>query len=107
MPAAFDTDTDESKDLLVARACVLKTLHFVNADAGVRYIQVFDADDIADVTLGTTAPYYVVPMGSSATGTIAFWGGLPLSTGCVVAATTTATGSTGVTADAFVSVTYD
>ena len=107
MPAAFSATVDDGKDLLVARACVLKTLHYVNADAGLRYLQVFDAGDVDDVTLGTTAPYYVVPMGSSATSTIPFAGGLPLTHGCVVCATTTPTGSTAVTADAFVSVTFD
>lgn len=107
MPAAFSAGVDEEKDVLVARGCVLKTLHFVNADAGLRYIQVFDAALAASVTLGTTPPTYVVPMGTSATGTIMFWGGLPLRSGCVVCATTTPTGNTPVTADAFVSVTFD
>lgn len=107
MPAAFSVGVDEEKDLLVARGCTIRCVHFVNADAGVRYVQLFDAGDVDDVTLGTTTPDYVVPMGSSATGTVPLAQGLVFTRGCVACATTTATGSTAVTSDAFVSIVFD
>lgn len=107
MPAGFSISVDESKDMLASRHCVLKTLHFVNADAGVRYLQCFASNNAAGITLGTTPPDMVIPMASSQTFTVQFGDGLAWSNGFIVCATTTATGSTPVTADAFVSITYD
>jgi len=72
MPAAFFAGVDEGKDVLVAQPCVMSVMHFLNADASIRYIQLFDANDIADVTLGTTPPFYVCHMGVSAGGTVIF-----------------------------------
>lgn len=107
MPAAFSTGVDEQKDLLVAQPCVLGLVHFLNSDASIRYLQFFDADDIADVTLGTDPPFYVLHMGASAAGTVIIPRGLKFSEGVIVCATTTPSGNTPVTADAFVSIVWD
>lgn len=107
MPAAFFAGVDEGKDVLVAQPCVMSVMHFLNSDASIRYIQLFDANDIADVTLGTTPPFYVCHMGVSAGGTVIFPRGLAFTTGIVACATTTPSGNTGVTADAFVSIVWD
>lgn len=106
MPAAFSTSVDEGKDLLITAPSYLSVVHFLNADAGIRYLQLFDVDDVDDVTLGTTPPTYVIHMGSSAGGTVILPRGLRLDHGLVACATTTPSGSTGVTADAFVSVVW-
>lgn len=107
MPAAFSSSVDEGKDLLIAQPARLQVVHFLNGDAAIRYLQLFDANDVADVTLGTTPPSYVIHMGSSAGGTVILPMGLDLRLGLVACATTTPSGSTGVTADAFVSVVWN
>lgn len=107
MPAAFSSSVNGGKDLLIAQPCTLGLVHFLNGDAAIRYLQIFDADDVADVTLGTTAPTYVIHMGASAGGTVILPRGLGLRRGLVACATTLPSNSVAVTADAFVSVVWD
>ena len=65
-----------------------------NPAAAASYVQVFNATP-ANVTLGTTAPAIIIPMGTLATASFAFADqGLTLPVAMSVAATTTATGST-------------
>lgn len=107
MPAAFAANVDDTVQALETRHLRLRSVHFVNADADVRYIQFFDADDPMDVTIGTDDPFLVIPMGTSAVASVVISEGMTFTNGLVVGATTTADGATGVTADAFVSITYD
>ena|SRR3990172_28711 len=65
------------------------------------YVQLFDAAVITDVTLGTTKPDWVV-MTDFGAGEVSTGDGLPTNglvfhAGLVVASTTTASGSTGIT----------
>lgn len=76
----------------------IASLAFLNTNASVSYIQVFDAATVGAVTLGTTPPKAVfgIPASGSIThdlGTL----GLNFLNGIVAAATTTATGLTTVT----------
>lgn len=66
-----------------------------NPDAVVSYIQMFDAQ-FATITLGTTAPTAVFPLAAASVLPIAEIN-LAFVNGCVIACTTTATGSTAPT----------
>lgn len=100
----YFTDGDETVQNISAVPCSLHSIHLVNGDAGVRYVQIFDAA-AGDVTLGTTVPDMVIPMGSSATVHLTFYKSVGFKTACSFACTTTATGSTPVTVDTFVGAT--
>lgn len=83
--------------------CVLTAarIHTETAAADV-YLQLFDAASTSGITLGTTQPDWVIML-DSGTGTVSGGDGLPSSglairNGLVGACTTTATGSTGSTA---------
>lgn len=83
-----------TKTLLRTGPCFVTDLRFINTDGGIRFCQLFDAAAIADVTLATTQPDWVL---------VAAAGGeddgpqeaLVFDKGIVAAATTTATGDTG------------
>lgn len=64
-----------------------------NPNASAVYIQVFDVAS-GSVTLGTTAPTYVISLPASAAANVEFALGITHSTAITLAATTTATGST-------------
>lgn len=71
--------------------------HLLNTTAAAAFLQVF-FKPAASVTLGTTAPDYVVHLGANESQTINFPSeglGLAAGTGISIAGTTTATGSTG------------
>lgn len=106
MPAAFSDSVNADGDVLVGRAITLHTINYNNEDSAVRFLQFFDVDDTADVTLGTDTPDLVVAIGQQTT-TVDLVFGMWFQVGCTVYATTEPTGSTSVTADAFVSVTFD
>lgn len=63
-----------------------------NPNASVTYIQVFDVAS-ASVTLGTTAPTYVIPIPAAAAANVEFTLGINHTTAITLAATTAATGS--------------
>lgn len=65
-----------------------------NASAAISYLQVFDAKQTADVTLGATTPNFVFPLQASVNNAIEVPPeGLACLNGIVVAVTTTATGA--------------
>ena len=64
-----------------------------NPNSSVCYVQVFDAAN-GSVTLGTTAPTYVISIPAAAAANIEFSVGISHTTAIVLAATTTPTGST-------------
>lgn len=89
-------------------AGLLGSIYCYNPNATVGYVQIFDAASTGAVTLGTTAPK--LSIGIPATS----GNGIPLSaigitflTGIQVAATTTATGSTGVSTGLECNAMYD
>jgi hypothetical protein len=76
----------------------------LNTAAAITYVQVFDLAAVGSVTLGTTAPNFVIPMAVSTAYHFAFPQGksLPFANGIVMFATTTPTGSTGATVNGVV-----
>lgn len=66
---------------------------FYNPNSSAVYIQVWDVAS-ASVTVGTTAPTYVIPLPATAAANVEFSNGINHATAITVAATTTATGST-------------
>jgi hypothetical protein len=66
---------------------------FYNPNASVVYIQVWDVAN-ASITVGTTAPTYVIPIPATAGANLEISLGITHATAINVAATTTATGST-------------
>ena len=82
-------------------ALILTAAHAINTTSADAYLQLFDAAAVADVTVGTTIPDWVV-MSDFGTGLVSQddmlpANGLSFRNGLVAASTTTATGSTGAT----------
>ena len=87
--------------LVQAGALILTAVHAINTTAADAYLQLFDAAAIADVTVGTTIPDWVV-MSDFGVGLVSVSDGLPsfglsFRNGLVVASTTTPINSTGAT----------
>lgn len=82
------------KTLLFGKACFLTSLKYINEDSAARFLQMFDAAAVADVTLGTTKPKWVMTAGANGGDDDAIGSGLKFDKGIVVAGTTTVTGST-------------
>jgi hypothetical protein len=95
----FSGGVAAAKTAVKATPCQIHGWHIVNQNAAEAFIQVFDKA-AGDVTVGTTAPDYVIPLPASG-GAV-----LPLNkvgfrhdVGLVVACTTTATGAGAGAAD--------
>lgn len=84
---------------------VLHSVFLANLDASVCYLQIFDVASHSSVTLGTTTPDQVIHVAASAERTLPLldWG---FNNGCVIAATTTATGNTSPSTGLSVNLTY-
>jgi hypothetical protein len=67
---------------------------FGNPNTSTAYVQVFDTTGA--VTLGSTAPTFVIPIPAGAGANIEFTNGIAIANGIKVAATTTATGASTV-----------
>lgn len=84
-----------------AAACTFYGAMFMNVSSAPAYIQVFAVSATTDVSLGVTVPTFVipVPVNSTAANGAAFVletdRGISITKGMSIAATTTATGSTG------------
>lgn len=88
-----NTNVTETKVLVSAVGVALAEyfLHNTHAtDAG--FLQFFDVDDPADVTLGTTVPDWVIPLKGKESANLAGMN-LKFENGIVIAATASATGS--------------
>lgn len=82
----------------------LRSIHAHSETAG-RYVQVFDASAVADVTLGTTEPRLVLPLENIDDSVQRRFEGVKFQLGVVIAATTAARGdTTGGTLNYFVEV---
>jgi hypothetical protein len=73
---------------------VLTALSIINAIAAAQFIQVFDAVQVADVTLGTTSPDFEISVPTSGSAIAALASGLRFMKGIVVASTTAEKGAT-------------
>lgn len=82
-----------TKTAVNAAASTMGGYMFYNPNSSVVYIQVWNVA-IGSITVGTTAPTYVIPIPATSSGHIEFTCGIKHGTEINVAATTTATGST-------------
>lgn len=87
------TALTNTKISIVAGAATFGGYYFYNPNATAAYIQVFNTLT-GSVTLGTTPPFYVLSLPATAGGNLEIANGIKHDTALVVAATTTATGST-------------
>lgn len=104
-------DLDETEEQVKGSAGQLYWIHAMNLSNAVKYLQVFNAT-AASVTVGTTAPDMVFPLPTQgdtngAGFVLSVPNGIAFGTAITMAATTTATGSTGAgTNEVFVNVGY-
>lgn len=101
----FDESVSETKQTVIAAPVLLFNILGYNSGGSVSYLQFFDALS-ADVTVGTTAPSFVIPL--PATGGYDVGLNCPegFRTGIVIACTATATGSGAPGANALVKLNY-
>jgi len=84
-----NTDTDETDDLAYSGSKTLKQIKINNsANTTVLYLQLWDDNNPASVTPGTTEPQAVFFCPASSTISYVFPGGLAFATGIVMAGTT-------------------
>jgi len=83
-----------------ATAGLLYGWSVINTTLAVAYVQVFDADAVTDVTLGSTQPRFVIPLAASGVVNVALAKPIVFANGIVVFSTTTPTGSTGAAVNA-------
>lgn len=108
----YKADLAATKQVIAARAADIYSIIGVNvASNAITYLQFFDALT-ADVTVGTTAPKFTVAINTAAasnitTSSLLFDTPLYFKTGVVIAATTTATGSTAPAGNVLVTVQYN
>ena len=100
VPAAgvISNNTVTEADVLVQAGHVhVVAMHAINTTAAAAFVQYFDAAAVADVTVGTTVPVWVLrsPASSVSDGDGLPTHGLLFKLGVVIASTTTPTGNTG------------
>lgn len=102
--APFSASQTSTKGVVKASAGTLYGYEIINNGSALCYIQVFNKLT-ANVTIGTTAPDWVIPVPAPSSGTAGAGlvheldKGYSFSTGLVIACTTTRTGSTSATCD--------
>jgi len=89
----FDSSVTNSVELVVAGARYVTSIRIDNPNAAKRYLQLFDAEKIADVTLGSTAPTFVIPVLSSSIENEDITQGIAFRKGICYAFTDTASGA--------------
>lgn len=102
-----NTDVDETEDAVKTSAGKLLAAYGYNDGASEVYLKFYN-DTVANVTVGTTAPFMTLPIpaGSAFTATWGDIGGIPFSAAITIAATTgAATADTGAPATGQVVVT--
>lgn len=80
--------------------CALEALWAVNEAAAESFIQFFDAAQVGDVTVGTTANRFALPLPASGGGVVPLPSKINFQKGLVAASTTTASGNSTATVDA-------
>lgn len=101
----FDSDADNTAQVLKAAAGTLYKVHAVNTNVAAAYIQLFNVA-AGSVTVGVTAPNYVIYVPPSGAVTEDFVHPLNFATAITYAATTTATGAGDPTTGLTVSAAY-
>lgn len=96
---------DETEDVVSAAPCTINDFFLYNPGSSTGYFHIYDADDLADVTVGTTDPIRTYPLGAGKamhpTGL-----NIGLNNGLVVAATLGYTGNTAPQTEMVVNIGY-
>lgn len=103
----FDATADATKAQVGSGRQRLRSIHSQELDSAVGYIQLFDKA-VGDVTVGTTTPDMVIPLGADGALNVV-WGddGPTFMTGLTYAVTTTPTGSTDPTTPVPLTIVHD
>ena len=102
----FDSDADNTAQVLVAGRAQLNQIHAINNDATDAFVQLFNVA-AADVTVGTTTPDYVIYVPASGAVIIDFAWPVLFETALTYECTTTATGNTDPTTGLTLSGTFN
>ena len=94
--AAYYSNTALAGTATLAKTgkCSLAGFHMLSGSAAAAYVQFFDKAAASEVTLGATTPDFVIGLPASGGATRSYDSRIQFTNGVVVAATTTATGST-------------
>jgi hypothetical protein len=95
----FDDDVVEADVLIQAGQTIVTAYNIHNTTAADAFLQMFNAAAIADVTMGTTVPNYVIAVEANGVQHGNFPGGLGFTLGLVVAGTTATGNATGAAID--------
>jgi hypothetical protein len=98
LPLPFSASVNATKQQIKGSAGQIYGWQILNTTSAIAYVQVFDKTS-ANVTVGTTAPDYVIPLPPSGGATIEISQGITHANGITAACTTTRTGSTGAACD--------
>lgn len=101
----YSAQVSGTKTTVQAVPCRIAAYHFMNTTAAIAYVQVFNKL-AADVTVGTTAADLIIPLAANGSAIMPalepLRNQISLNTGCVIACTTTRTGSTGAAVDCLI-----
>ena len=95
----FNDDVNATDVLVQTAETVLYSVSLHNVTAADAFLLLFNAAAIADVTVGTTVPDYVIPNAANGVVNMAFVKPLLFNLGLVIASTTTTDGSTNAAQD--------
>lgn len=102
----YKTITDNSVELVKGSDTLLHFIHVTNPDASEAFVQFFNAAAADDVTLGTTAPDFVVRVAATGAEVVPVPSPLSFPLGLCYAVATTPTGNTDTASDAYVTLGY-
>lgn len=95
----FNDDVAGTAELVQAGRTVVYAYNMHNTTAADAFLLLYDAAAAASVTVGTTAPDYVIPAGANEIVQGQFPAGIAFANGLVIASTTATEGSTGAAQD--------
>ena len=98
LPLPFSASVNATKQQVKGSAGQVYGWQILNTTSAIAYVQVFDKTS-ANVTVGTTAPDYVIPLPPNSGATLGIGQGVAHANGITIACTTTRTGSTGAVCD--------
>tara|TARA_R110002020_G_scaffold21899_1_gene74334 strand:+ start:2307 stop:2684 length:378 start_codon:yes stop_codon:yes gene_type:complete len=102
-----NTDTDETEDLAYSGSKQLQQVRIANSNVSSVFLQLWNLNDVANVTMGTTEPHMVLPCPAETTQTYVIPAGIVFATGIVMGCTTNLAAPTYTPGAPSVAVTVD
>ena len=100
-----DANWDGAATLVTGSPVVIGSIFIDNENAAARFLQVFNANAVADVTLGTTEPQLNIRVPATDNRSVVLAVGADFDLGVVIALTTTTRGDTaGGTGNIFIEI---